>query len=164
MTSGVRRSKEISRCSLSKSCYADCTQFLVIAIARILIPSRELSRNQPATRRKNHDAPRRYAVPTVCLVPVCPGPDRHAGQALRPGTHVVRRCGAVALPRGLAADGIWLNLRRRSRTGPGAESGPVKGGEFPHRFTAEKRTTFRNGHTVARGRHTQPPLPLECRG
>src|SRR5262245_23470190 len=77
----------------------DSTQFLAKVNVPILIPRRELPRHQPATGRTNHEAPRRYAVPAVRLVPVCPGAARHPGQALRPGAHFVRRRGAVALPR-----------------------------------------------------------------
>ncbi len=97
----------------------------------ILVPRRELPRDQPATGRTNHDAPNRYAVPAVCLVPVGPGAARHHGQALRPRAHCVRGCGAVALPCGLAALEKRTNPRsssattqrsRRNRTRQGASS------------------------------------------
>src|SRR5436305_8653180 len=78
----------------------DSTQFLATADVPILTPRRDLPRDQPATGRTNHDAPRRDAVPAVCLVPHRAGAARNPGQALRPGAHPVRRRGAAALPRG----------------------------------------------------------------
>src|SRR5689334_8140754 len=92
----------------------DGTQFLANAGVPILTPRREPPRNQPATGRTNHDAPRRSAVPAVRLVPVRPGATWHSGQTLRPGAHPARRYGAVALPRGLAAPEERADSRGRA--------------------------------------------------